>query len=151
MGLSADDRILWGTSEAAYFSGNRVDPECDHSPAHYAALRSSFRRHFPVLASLEFVPFPDVQPALDALRDRRLLVVSNWDCSLAEWLEIRRRLLAADGISGVEIVALSMDAARLRLALRNRPDDAQGALLAAGVWVDNSQGPDWRVGLAESR
>lgn len=52
--LTADDRILWGTSEAAYYRGNRVDPACDHSPGHYAALRSSFRRHFPALSSLEF-------------------------------------------------------------------------------------------------
>src|SRR5262249_3893355 len=46
----------WGTSEAAYYPGNRVDPSCDHSPAHYGALRESFRRHFPQLAHLEF-PF----------------------------------------------------------------------------------------------
>ena len=52
--LTADDRILWGTSEATYYRGNRVDPSCDHSPAHYAALRESFRRHFPALAGLEF-------------------------------------------------------------------------------------------------
>ena len=52
--LTRDDRILWGTSEAAYYGANRVDPDCDHSPAHYAALRASFRRHFPALASLEF-------------------------------------------------------------------------------------------------
>jgi len=51
-----DGRILWGTSEAAYYAGNRVDPGCDHSPAHYASLRESFRRHFPQLAHLEF-PF----------------------------------------------------------------------------------------------
>jgi glycine/D-amino acid oxidase-like deaminating enzyme len=52
--LTDDDRILWGTSEAAYYAGNRVDPSCDHSPAHYAALRASFRRHFPALDGLEF-------------------------------------------------------------------------------------------------
>ena len=52
--LTADDRILWGTSEAAYYSGNRVDPSCDHSPGHYEALRTSFRRHFPALSNLEF-------------------------------------------------------------------------------------------------
>ncbi|HEY8259049.1 MAG TPA: FAD-dependent oxidoreductase [Gemmatimonadales bacterium] len=52
--LTADDRILWGTSEAAYYRGNRVDPSCDHSPAHYAALRASFSRHFPALTGLEF-------------------------------------------------------------------------------------------------
>lgn len=71
--------------------------------------------------------------------------------SLAEWLEIRRRLTVADGISNVEIVALSTDAARMRLALRNRAEDAQGSLLAAGIRVDSSQGPDWRIGLAEAR
>lgn len=52
--LTADDRILWGTSEAAYYRGNRVDPGCDHSPAHYDSLRASFRRHFPALAGVEF-------------------------------------------------------------------------------------------------
>jgi glycine/D-amino acid oxidase-like deaminating enzyme len=52
--LTADDRILWGTSEAAYYGGNRVEPACDHSPPHYASLRESFRRHFPGLAGLEF-------------------------------------------------------------------------------------------------
>lgn len=52
--LTADQRVLWGTSEATYYPGNRVDPSCDHSPSHYAALRESFRRHFPGLAGLEF-------------------------------------------------------------------------------------------------
>jgi glycine/D-amino acid oxidase-like deaminating enzyme len=52
--LTNDDRILWGTSEAAYHGNNRVDPGCDHSPAHYEALRASFRRHFPQLEDLEF-------------------------------------------------------------------------------------------------
>jgi glycine/D-amino acid oxidase-like deaminating enzyme len=52
--LTRDDRVLWGTSEAAYYPGNRVDTACDHSPAHYSALRESFRRHFPALAGLEF-------------------------------------------------------------------------------------------------
>ncbi len=41
-----------------------------------------------MLAALEFVPFPDAVPALTELRERglRLVVVSNWDCSLPEWL-----------------------------------------------------------------
>jgi glycine/D-amino acid oxidase-like deaminating enzyme len=54
--LTADGRILWGTSEAAYYPGNRVDASCDHSPGHYAALEESFRRHFPRLAHVRF-PF----------------------------------------------------------------------------------------------
>jgi glycine/D-amino acid oxidase-like deaminating enzyme len=52
--LTRDNRILWGTSEAAYYPGNRVDASCDHSERHYAELRDSFRRHFPALAELEF-------------------------------------------------------------------------------------------------
>lgn len=52
--LTADDRIVWGTSEAAYYRGNRVDPSCDHSERHYAELKASFRRHFPALHDLEF-------------------------------------------------------------------------------------------------
>jgi putative hydrolase of the HAD superfamily len=39
-----------------------------------------------MLGSLEFVPFPDVLPALSALREHKRLVVSNWDCSLPDWL-----------------------------------------------------------------
>lgn len=52
--LTRDDRILFGTSEACYYSKNRVDEACDHSPPHYAALRESFARHFPTLADLAF-------------------------------------------------------------------------------------------------
>ena len=42
-----------------------------------------------MLEALEFVPFDDVRPALTALRERglRLVVVSNWDCSLPRWLD----------------------------------------------------------------
>lgn len=42
-----------------------------------------------MLEALEFVAFDDVRPALTALRERglRLVVVSNWDCSLAQWLD----------------------------------------------------------------
>jgi len=42
-----------------------------------------------MIEALEFALFPDVVPALEALRERslRLVVVSNWDCSLSEWLD----------------------------------------------------------------
>jgi putative hydrolase of the HAD superfamily len=42
-----------------------------------------------MLESLQFSAFPDVTPALGALRAMglRLVVVSNWDCSLPWWLE----------------------------------------------------------------
>lgn len=54
--LTADDRVLWGTSEAMYYPRNRVDEGCDHSERHYSELRASFARHFPELAGLSF-PF----------------------------------------------------------------------------------------------
>ena len=41
-----------------------------------------------MLASLEFTPFPDALEALPRLRRMglRLVVASNWDCSLPDWL-----------------------------------------------------------------
>ncbi|HEY6105410.1 MAG TPA: FAD-dependent oxidoreductase, partial [Anaeromyxobacteraceae bacterium] len=51
---TADGRVLWGTSEAAYYRGNRVDESCDHSERHYEALQASWRRTFPQLAGLEW-------------------------------------------------------------------------------------------------
>lgn len=52
--LTADNRVLWGTSEAVYYPANRVDLGCDHSQRHYAGLRGSFARHFPQIADLQF-------------------------------------------------------------------------------------------------
>jgi glycine/D-amino acid oxidase-like deaminating enzyme len=54
--LTADDRVLWGTSEAVYYPANRVDAACDHSERHYRELRESFAHHFPDLRGLDF-PF----------------------------------------------------------------------------------------------
>jgi glycine/D-amino acid oxidase-like deaminating enzyme len=52
--LTADNRVLWGTSEARYYPRNRVDEACDHSEWHYRSLRESFDRHFPHLAGLKW-------------------------------------------------------------------------------------------------
>jgi glycine/D-amino acid oxidase-like deaminating enzyme len=52
--LTSDDRVLWGTSEAAYYRGNRVDESCDHSERHYEELRRSFAWHFPEASDLVF-------------------------------------------------------------------------------------------------
>jgi len=52
--LTADNRVLWGTSEAKYYPRNRVDESCDHSEWHYRSLRESFARHFPQLAGLKW-------------------------------------------------------------------------------------------------
>jgi putative hydrolase of the HAD superfamily len=52
-------------------------PELDHATARRV-----------MLAALEFEPYPDVEPALRELRAAglRLVVASNWDCSLPDWL-----------------------------------------------------------------
>ncbi len=52
--LTADNRVLWGTSEAMYYPRNRVDESCDHSARHYQSLGESFARHFPQLAELKW-------------------------------------------------------------------------------------------------
>jgi putative hydrolase of the HAD superfamily len=53
-----------------------------------------------MLGSLEFTPYTDVLPALDDLRERGVTVViaSNWDCSLAEWLRPTGILELVDGV-----------------------------------------------------
>jgi putative hydrolase of the HAD superfamily len=52
-------------------------PELDHATARRV-----------MLGALEFTPYPDVEPALRDLRERGMTIViaSNWDCSLPEWL-----------------------------------------------------------------
>jgi glycine/D-amino acid oxidase-like deaminating enzyme len=49
---TADGRVLWGTSEATYYAGNRVDESCDHSQRHYDALQASWKRTFPQVADI---------------------------------------------------------------------------------------------------
>ena len=51
---TADERIVWGTSEAVYHRGNGVGAIHDHDPAVYRTLESEFRRFFPALERLEF-------------------------------------------------------------------------------------------------
>jgi putative hydrolase of the HAD superfamily len=64
-------------------------PDLDHAAARAA-----------MLGSLEFEPFPDVLPALAQLADagHTLVIVSNWDCSLPDWLGPAGLL---DHVSGV--------------------------------------------------
>jgi putative hydrolase of the HAD superfamily len=64
-------------------------PELDHARARRA-----------MLGALEFTPYPDVEPALRELRDRAMTVViaSNWDCSLPEWLRPTGILELVDGV-----------------------------------------------------
>jgi putative hydrolase of the HAD superfamily len=64
-------------------------PELDHATARRVMLEA-----------LEFTPYPDVKPALDELRGRGTTVViaSNWDCSLPDWLRPTGILDLVDGV-----------------------------------------------------
>lgn len=64
-------------------------PELDHATARRA-----------MLGALEFRAFGDVEPALRELRaaGARLVIASNWDCSLPDWLEPAGVLELVDGV-----------------------------------------------------
>jgi putative hydrolase of the HAD superfamily len=53
-----------------------------------------------LMASIRFEAWPDAAPALEALRGRglRLVVVSNWDCSLPSVLDSVGLLALVDGV-----------------------------------------------------
>jgi hypothetical protein len=77
--------------------------------------------------------------------------------SLGEWLELRRRLVAAPEVARLDIVAIAVDAARLRIGLRMAaPAAAEGLVQNAGVVLAPGLGPggasgSWQVGLAGGR
>ena len=64
-------------------------PNLDHATARRA-----------MLGALEFRPYPDVLPALAELRKRglTLVVASNWDCSLPDWLKPAGITELVDGV-----------------------------------------------------
>jgi putative hydrolase of the HAD superfamily len=83
-----------------------------------------------MLASLEFRPYLDVVPALTALRGdgHRLVIVSNWDCSLPEWLGPLGLLALVDGVvTSADVGAAKPDPRIFRRALElagMRPENA---------------------------
>jgi putative hydrolase of the HAD superfamily len=103
-------------------------PGLDHATARRA-----------MLGSLEFRPFEDVAPALEALRagGETLVVVSNWDCSLPDWLRDAGVLELVDGVvSSAEVGAAKPDPAPFLRGLELAgagPEDA----LHAGDSLDN--------------
>ena len=80
--------------------------------------------------------------------------------SFAEWLALRQRLLAQPAIGSVQILAISVEGARLRIGLRSPPAVAAPELARGGILLQPTQapaanglpvptsGPSWRVGLA---
>lgn len=72
--------------------------------------------------------------------------------SMAEWLELQRRLRGAGPVATVDVRAIAVDAARLRLGLRAPTEIAAGDLAGLGVALvpatGTRPGESWRVGLA---
>src|ERR671914_1420079 len=84
-------------------------PGLDHATARRA-----------MLGALEFTPYPDAVEALRELRraGRALVVVSNWDCSLPDWLEPTGLLELVDRVvTSADVGAAKPDAAIFRRAL----------------------------------
>jgi putative hydrolase of the HAD superfamily len=103
-------------------------PELDHPTTRRA-----------MLGSLEFTAYPDVLPALGELRDRGvvLVIASNWDCSLPDWLAPTGILELVDGVvTSAEIGEAKPSPRVFERALavaRVAPDEA----LHVGDKVDN--------------
>jgi hypothetical protein len=72
--------------------------------------------------------------------------------SMAEWLELMRRLKGAGPVASVDIRAIAVDAARLRLGLRGATEVVAGDLAAQGLSLmpaaGTQPGDSWRLGLA---
>jgi putative hydrolase of the HAD superfamily len=99
-----------------------------------------------LLASLAFRAFPDAAPALRELRARglRLVVASNWDCSLREVMETAGLLeLVDDAVSSAEAGAPKPDPAVFRAALA-----AAGCEAGEAVHVGDSEENDLRGAAA---
>jgi putative hydrolase of the HAD superfamily len=96
-----------------------------------------------MLESLAFSPYPDVVPALRDLRARglRLVVASNWDCSLPEWLEGAGLGGLLDGaVSSAVVGQAKPDPAVFREALRVAGADPGEALHAGDSVVNDIEG-----------
>ena len=83
-----------------------------------------------MLDALQFRVFPDAPPALGALRARgvRVVVVSNWDWSLPEWLERAGLAELVDGVVSSAVVGSAKPA----------PEIFHVALELAGVGPDEA-------------
>jgi hypothetical protein len=72
--------------------------------------------------------------------------------SLPEYADLRRRLAQQPAVARVEVLSISGEAARLRLALRSQPQQAAADLAAGGLMlVPGAPGEGWRLGLAGAR
>jgi putative hydrolase of the HAD superfamily len=103
-------------------------PELDHATARRA-----------MLGSLEFEPYPDVLPALRELRDSgvTLVIASNWDCSLPDWLRPAGILELVDGVVTSAEVGAAKPAPRVFQRALAVAGVEPGEALHVGDKVDN--------------
>ena len=100
-------------------------PGLDHATARRA-----------MLGALEFTPYPDALEGVADLhrRGNRLVVVSNWDCSLPDWLGPTGLLDLVEGVvTSAEAGAAKPDPAVFRKAL-----ELAGVLRGSAVHVGDS-------------
>jgi putative hydrolase of the HAD superfamily len=103
-------------------------PGLDHATARRA-----------MLGALEFTPYPDAREGLAVLREggHRLVVASNWDCSLPDWLGPTGLLDLVDGVvTSADAGAAKPDAAVFLRALELAGVDGSGAV-HVGDSLDN--------------
>jgi putative hydrolase of the HAD superfamily len=89
-----------------------------------------------LMGALEFRPYDDALPALRELRARRygLVVASNWDCALPDWLGPPGLLRLLDGVvTSAEVGVAKPDARVFRRAL-----EIAGAEAGRAVHVGDS-------------
>jgi putative hydrolase of the HAD superfamily len=93
-----------------------------------------------MLGALEFTAFPDAAPALKALRaeGRRLAIVSNWDCSLEDWLEPSGLIGLVDEV----VTSAGAGAAKPDPAIFARALDLLGGEAAGAAHVGDSLDKD---------
>jgi 2-haloalkanoic acid dehalogenase type II len=102
-----------------------------------------------MLGALEFRPYPDVVPALGALREEghRLVIVSNWDCSLPEWLGPPGLLELVDGVvTSADVGAAKPDPRVFRRGLELAGVEPDGAV-HVGDSLDNDVAGARAVGI----
>jgi putative hydrolase of the HAD superfamily len=103
-------------------------PGLDHATARHA-----------MLDALEFTAYPDAPAALAELRQRghRMVVASNWDCSLPDWLGPTGLLDHVDGVvTSADAGAAKPDPAVFREALELAGVDG-GDAVHVGDSLDN--------------
>jgi putative hydrolase of the HAD superfamily len=93
-----------------------------------------------MLAALEFTPYSDAAPALEALRagGHRVAIVSNWDCSLGDWLEPSGLIELVDDV----VTSASVGAAKPDPAIFGRALELLGADARDAVHVGDSLDKD---------